>query len=72
MLRLAVQMRPYNSEPMLAPVLHAYRSKVLKATGFTPFRLTFGSEMRLPVDLVRSCPSQLEVSERLRQALPMT
>ena len=56
MLRRAVQKRPYNWEPLLAPVLQAYRSTVSEATGFTPFRLTFGSEMRLPVDLGTPLP----------------
>ena len=51
MLRRAVQRRPYDWESLLAPVLQSYRSSVSKATGFTPHRLAFGREMRLPVDL---------------------
>ena len=51
MLRRAVQKRPYDWEPLLSPVLQAYRSTISEATGFTPYRLTFGREMRLPIDL---------------------
>ena len=51
MLRRAVQSRPYNWESFLAPVLQSYKSTVSEATGFTPFRLAFGREMRLPIDL---------------------
>ena len=56
MLRRAVQKRPYDWEPLLAPVLQAYRSTVSEATGFTPFRLAFGREMRLPIDLGSPLP----------------
>ena len=56
MLRRAVQKRPYNCEPLLAPVLQAYRSTVSEVTGFTPFRLTFGSETRLPVEVGTQLP----------------
>ena len=38
------------------PVLQSYRSTVSEATGFTPFRLAFGREMRLPVDLGMPLP----------------
>ena len=51
MLRRAVQRRPYDRESLLSPVLQSYRSTVFEVTGFTPFRLAFGREMRLPVDL---------------------
>ena len=56
MLRRAVQRRPYDWEPLLAPVLQSYRSSVSEATGFTPHRLAFGREMRLPVDLGSPLP----------------
>ena len=49
MLRRAVQRRPYDWEPLLAPVLQTYRSTISESTGFSPFRLAFGREMRLPV-----------------------
>ena len=51
MLRRAVQKRPYDWEPLLPAVLQAYRSTPSEATGFTPFRLVFGREMHLPVDI---------------------
>ena len=56
MLRRAVQKRPYDWEPLLSPVLQAYRSTVSESTGFTPYRLTFGREMRLPIDLGTPLP----------------
>ena len=56
MLRRAVQKRPYDWEPLLSPLLQAYRSTIFKATGFTPYRLTFGREMRLPIDLGTPSP----------------
>ena len=59
MLRRAVQRRPYDWESLLAPLLQSYRSSVSVATGFTPHRLVFGREMRLPVDLGNRCRSRL-------------
>ena len=56
MLRRAVQKRPYDWKPLLAPVLQAYRSTVSEATGFTPFRLAVKREMRLPIDLETLLP----------------
>ena len=56
MLRRAVQRRPYDWESLLAPVLQLYRSTVSEATGFTPFRLAFDREMRLPIDLGSPLP----------------
>ena len=56
MLRRAVQNRPYDWEPLLSPVLQAYRSTISEVTGFTPYRLTFGREMRLPIDLWTTLP----------------
>ena len=50
MLRRAVQKSPYDYEPLLSPVRQEYRSTVSESTGFTPFRLVFGREMRLPID----------------------
>ena len=51
MLRRAVQKRPFDWEPLLTPVPQLYCSKISEATGFTPYRLAFGREMRLPVDV---------------------
>ena len=56
MLRRAVQKRPFDWEPLLSPVLQAYRSTISEATGFSPYRLTFGREMRLPIDLWTPLP----------------
>ena len=56
MLRRAVQRRPYDRESLLAAVLQSYRSTVSEATGFTTYRLAFGREMRLPVDLGTPLP----------------
>ena len=56
MLRRAVQKRPYYWEPLLSPMLQTYRSTISEATGFTPYRLTFGREMRLPIDLGTPLP----------------
>ena len=55
MLRRAVQQRPYDCEPLLSPVLQAY-STVSESTGFTPFRVVFGREMRLPIDFGSPLP----------------
>ena len=56
MLRRAVQKRPYDWEPLLAPKLQAYRSTISESTGFTPYTLAFGREMRLPIDFGTSLP----------------
>jgi len=40
--------------------LLAYRSFKHKATGFTPSELFLGRGIRLPLDLLRSCPSDFE------------
>ena len=42
--------RPFDWEPLLSPVLQAYWSTITEATEFTLFQLTFGREMRLPID----------------------
>ena len=55
-MRRAVHRKPYDWESLLAPVLQAYRSSVSEATGFTPYRLAFGRETRLPVDLGTPLP----------------
>ena len=56
MLHRAGQRRPYDWESLLAPVLQSYRLTVFEATGFTPFRLAFAREMRLPIDLGSPLP----------------
>ena len=37
-------------------MLQSYCSTVSEATGFTPYRLAFGREMRLPVDIGTPLP----------------
>ena len=56
MLRRAVQRRPYDWKPLLPAVLQVYRSTPFEATGFTPHRLDFGREMRLPIDIGMPLP----------------
>ena len=56
MLHHAVQKRQYDWEPLLPPVLQAYRSTVSKVTGFTLHRIAFGREMPLPIDLGTPLP----------------
>ena len=56
MLLRAVQKRPYDWKPLLVPMLQAYRSTILESTGFTPYRLAFKREMRLPIDFGAPLP----------------
>ena len=56
MLLRAVQKRPYDWEPLVAPVLQAYRSTISECMGFTPHRLAFGREMRQLIDLGTPLP----------------
>ena len=56
MLRRAVQKRPYDWEPLVAPVLQAYRSTISESTGSTLYKLAFGREMRLPIDFKAPLP----------------
>ena len=56
MLRKAVQDHPDRWEQMLPAILLAYRITPSDSTGFTPFRLVFGREMRLGVDYVEPFP----------------
>ena len=56
MLRPAVQKRPYDWEPLVAPVLQAYRSKISESTGFTLYSLAFGRKIRLPIDFGAPLP----------------
>ena len=56
MQRRTVLKRPFDWKPLLAPVLQSYRSTISEATGFTPYRLVFWREMRLPVDVGTPLP----------------
>ena len=51
MLRRVVQKGAYDWEPLLPAVLQADRFTPTESTGFTPSRLVFGREMRLPIDI---------------------
>ena len=59
MIRRAVQKRPDDWKPFLPAVLQAYRSTHSVSTGFTPFRLAIGREMRLGVDIGTPLPEPL-------------
>ena len=50
MLRNALHDNPGRWEETLPSELMAYRSTPADPTGFSPYRLVFGSEMRLGVD----------------------
>ena len=56
MLRRAVQRRLNDWEPLLPAVLQAHRSTPSEATSFTPHRLAFGREKRLPIDVGKPLP----------------
>lgn len=51
MLRCAVQKRLYDSVPLLPAVMKVYRSTPSESSGFTPSRLVFKREMRLPINI---------------------
>lgn len=55
-LRKFLQTTPTTWECALPKVLMAHRSVVSEATGFTPFRLMFGREMRLGADVGTPLP----------------
>ena len=38
-------------DDLLPPVMMAYRSSVHESTGFSPYRLMFGEECTLPIDI---------------------
>ncbi len=52
MLKTMVSENDKNWDTMLQKALLHYRSSVHSSTGFTPYRLMFGREMRLPIDTV--------------------
>lgn len=52
MLSLFVDENQMNWDRLLPYVMMAYRSSVQASTGFTPYKVLFGQEMVLPVDIV--------------------
>ena len=47
----------------LSFVMLAYRTSVQETTGMTPFNLTFGREVQLPIDIMYgNPPSQISTS----------
>ena len=58
LLSLNVPNPPDNWDQDLGLTLMAYRSAVQSFTGFTPYFLLYGKEMRLPIDIIYRPPSQ--------------
>ena len=52
MLSLFVEENQMNWDALLPYVMLAYRSSVHSSTGFTPFKVVFGQEMVLPLDIM--------------------
>lgn len=52
MLSLLVDENQMNWDRLLPYVMMAYRSSVQASTGFTPYKVLFGQEMVLPVDIM--------------------
>lgn len=49
---------PRKWDTLLQKALMHYRSSIHSSTGFTPYRLMFGHEMNLPVDVALNLPSE--------------
>ena len=56
MLRKAVGDHPEDWEEFLPAILMAYRSTISNSTGYTPYKLAFGREMRLGIDYGEEFP----------------
>ena len=54
MLKRMVSLHPRKWDTLLQKALMHYRSSEHSSTHFTPYRLMFGREMRLPIDIVRN------------------
>ena len=57
-LKKMVSDHPKDWDLLLQKALMHYRSTVHSSTGFTPYRLMFGREMNLPVDIALNLPSE--------------
>ncbi|MCG8049195.1 MAG: DDE-type integrase/transposase/recombinase [Candidatus Thiodiazotropha taylori] len=58
MLKKMVSDNPRKWDSLLQKALMHYRSSIHSSTGFTPYRLMFGREMNLPVDVALNLPSE--------------
>ena len=56
MLSMYVNSKQHDWDLFIPMVLLAYRSSVHSSTGFSPNRLMFGREVRLPIDLALGLP----------------
>lgn len=57
MLAKAVQDRPFEWEDHLRRLCLAYNTSVNPTTGYTPFYLMFGRQVRMPVDIMYGSPN---------------
>ncbi|KAJ1529581.1 hypothetical protein ONE63_006351 [Megalurothrips usitatus] len=48
--------QPENWPDLIPHVLHAYRAAVSTVTGFSPYEILFGRQMRVPQDVVHGIP----------------
>ena len=52
MLATSTENHPFDWEQQLRKVCMAYNTSVQSSTGFTPFYLMFGRQVRLPIDII--------------------
>ena len=57
MLAISARERPFEWENHLKKVCMAYNSSVQPMTGYTPFFLMFGRQVRMPVDIMYGTPT---------------
>ena len=62
MLSTATRDNPFNWESHLRPLCMAYNTSVHPTTGFSPFFLMFGRQVRMPVDVMYGSPNDEEAS----------
>lgn len=58
MLSFYVDDNQHNWDVLLPYVMMAYRSSVHSSTGFTPYKVLFGQEMVLPIDIIMNVEAQ--------------